>query len=337
MATQAIRSEIQLRRSFVLERLGRRAARSELKDLVDFMHGFPAPLARCSECGVLVRGEQRVPEAHAYEDDPNDLDLMAHVFPLYIEAFRRKADVYRPLLNPHADVLEIGSHLGAFLQVAEEWSWNAAALDVGNDTVQFARGRGFRVDRNVIEEASFSSGRFEAVFVWNCFEQIPDPGEMLRTIHHVLKRHGLLVIRVPNSLFYSVISRVLHEREHESFVVDALAYNNLLGFPYLYGYTAEALNRLASNHGFEPVSGANSELVTMPFADMSRRIVREQVVISQAVSAWSAAAAAASGRLAGPWIEMVFRKVEEPERKARHSPLRLPRRKIDSRFLERAA
>ena len=53
--------------------------REELKDLLDFMHGFPAPLARCSDCGLLVRGEQRVPEANSFEKDRNDLDLMAHV------------------------------------------------------------------------------------------------------------------------------------------------------------------------------------------------------------------------------------------------------------------
>jgi SAM-dependent methyltransferase len=227
--------------------------------------------------------------------------------------------------------------LGAFLQTAAEWSWNTAALNVGNDTVQFARSRGFRVDRNVLEEASFSFQTFEAVFVWNCFEQIPDPARLLTAIHHVLRRNGLLVIRVPNSLFYSVMSRAFEEREYEPLAAHALAYNNLLGFPYLYGYTAESLNGLVSNHGFKPVFGANSELVTMPFADMTRRITREQTVISQAVSEWSEAAALASGKLAGPWIEMVFRKLEEPEWKAQPSSVRLSRRKINPRFLERAA
>jgi SAM-dependent methyltransferase len=334
-----IRAEIQLRNSFVFERIGRRAARSELKDLVDFMHGFPAPLARCSSCGTLVRGEQRVREAHSYQGDPNDLDLMAHVYPLYLEAFRRKSNVYRPLLKPHADVLEIGSHLGAFLQAAAEWSWNTAALDVGNDTVEFARSRGFRLERNVIEEASFPRGTFDAVFVWNCFEQIPEPGEMLTAIHFVLKRHGLLVIRVPNSLFYGMLSRQLQRKnqEAESFTVHALAYNNLLGFPYLYGYSAEALNRIVSYYGFKPVCGANSELVTMPFSDITPRITREQTAISQAVSEWSAAAAAKKGQLAGPWIEMVFRKVHDPASSKGSPARRLPRRKINPRFLERAA
>ena len=334
--TGAIKKEIELRRSFVLDRIGRRAARSELKDLIDFMHGFPAPLARCSDCGVLVRGEQRVPEAHSYEDDPNDPDLMAHVFPLYLEAFRRKQDVYRPLLKPYVDVLEIGSHLGAFLQTAEEWSWNAAALDVGSDTAEFARSRGFRVQQGIIEEAFISPRSLEAVFIWNCFEQIPDPDGMLKAIYRVLKPHGLLVVRVPNALFYTLLSRSLHAPEHNRWVVDALAYNNLLGFPYLYGYTAEALNRLASRYAFKPVSGANSELVTMPFPDVTRRITGEQIQISRAVSRWSAAALE-GGLLAGPWVEMIFRKLEEPEWKA-HQPIAgLRRRDIDTRFLERAA
>jgi hypothetical protein len=331
--TAAIRREIRLRREFVQDRLRRKAQRSELKDLMDFMHGFPAPVERCERCGLLARGEQKVPEAHAYSDDPNDRDLMAHLYPSYLEAFRRKEATYRPLLPPHADVLEIGSHLGAFLQTAEEWNWNASALDVGEDTAEFARSRGFSVHRNVIEEAAARKGSLHAVLIWNCFEQLAEPGATLHAARSLLQRHGLLVLRVPNALFYLLASGAARGEADNSFAVRALAYNNLLGFPYLFGYTAGALNRLLAVHGFEPVLGVNSELVTMPFPDRTRRIVSEQETVSRDVADWSSATTLASGVLTAPWIEMVFRKRDGSLPRAGA----WPSHRIDLRFQQRAA
>lgn len=331
--TNTIRQEIRLRRDFVKDRLRRKASRSELKDLLDFMHGFPAPLVRCSGCGLLMRDEQNMREAHSYQEDPNDRDLMSHLFPRYLEAFRHKETTYRPLLGPNSDVLEIGSHLGAFLQTGAEWNWNLVALDVGEDTAEFARERGFRVHANVAEEAPFRNASFDAILVWNCFEQLPEPASMLHACHRLLKRNGLLVVRVPNALFYRVLSRELCGAGEDCFALQALAYNNLLGFPYLFGYTATALNRLLQVNAFEPVFGVNSELVTMPFPDETLRIASEQRAISSAVAGWSAATTLDSGMLTGPWIEMVYRKAAQPVRRE----ATLPRQEIDLRFQQRAA
>src|SRR3954467_11271521 len=142
-AAAEIDRELQIQNEFVFARLDHKAKRAELKDLTDFMHGFPAPLVKCQNCGVLTRAERRMREAQSYEDDPNDPDLMAQLYPRYLAAFRQKEKAYRSLLDPAADVLDLGSHLGAFLQTAEEWNWKPIGLDVGTDTSAFARARGF--------------------------------------------------------------------------------------------------------------------------------------------------------------------------------------------------
>jgi SAM-dependent methyltransferase len=338
ISARAVSKEIDLRRDFILPRIGRKPSRAELKDLLDFMHGFPAPLFSCRGCNLLIRGEQRVREARAYEADPNDQELMRQVMPRYVKAFRNKREAYGDLLRPHADVLEIGPHLGAFLQTAEEWNWRATGLDVGKDTTEFIRSRGFAVRRDIVEQARFPSGSFDGVFIWNCFEQLPEPGPTLAAVHRLLRRHGLLVVRVPNAWFYRFAADPCRRDEFET----ALAYNNLLGFPYLFGYTAETLNRLILRYGFRPVRGFNSELVTMPFADLTGRIRSEQANVSENLADWSPAVSLDAGTLAGPWIELLYRKLEEEEwsRWAHARPAKviaLPRRRIDRRFLKRAA
>jgi len=313
--------EFELQREFVLSRLPSNPAPEELKDLTDFMHGAPAPLERCSRCGLTRRAEGDPEDAGSYEEDPNDPDVMAQVYPRYVQAFRNKEEGYRPLLRPNADVVELGPHLGGFLQTAEEWDWRPIGIDVGVDTTEFMRRNGLTVRHGLLEDARVRDGSSDAVFIWNCFEQLLDPVDTLKAAHRVLKKHGLLVVRVPNLSFYRSF------RGSRGLARKALAYNNLLGFPYLYGYTMETLNHLLARAGFTYERGFNSELITTPFADVSKRIAREQSRVSRAVAEWSTRTS--STTLTGPWIEAVYRRDTDAK------PL-APAARIDRRFMERA-
>ena len=49
----------------------------------------------------------------------------------------------------------------------------------------------------------------------------------------------------------------------------ALSYNNLLGFPFLNGYSLKGLNRLLASTGFETVAAFATSLLTPPYPEMS--------------------------------------------------------------------
>jgi SAM-dependent methyltransferase len=346
----ALQAEIETRNAFIRERLRRKANRAELKDLTDFMHDGPARLLRCVSCGLAVRDEPEVRAADSYEEDPNDPDLMQHVYPRYVEAFRKKAEAWRDRLRPGASVIEVGSHLGGFLQAAEEWNWRPVGLDIGKDTSEFARHQGLTVRRETPQDTLLPAASADGVFIWNCFEQLAEPGSALENVRRLLRPGGLLALRVPNLRFYLECRSEEHvhngPRPPEgrprvpdpigaaarglcaSDDTDGLAWNNLLGFPYLYGYTAESLNRLAVRSGFEPVRGYNSELITLPFPDPSTAVSAEQIANSRRIAEWSSRTTSESGALTGPWIEVIYRKMPEAQR-------RVP--KLDLTFLERAA
>jgi hypothetical protein len=84
----------------------------------------------------------------------------------------------KALLREHADVLEIGSHLGGFLQTAEQWGWRPTGLDIGASTSSFARRQGLSTKRRAIGDY-FPHRRSDAVYIWNCFEQLDDPSAIL--------------------------------------------------------------------------------------------------------------------------------------------------------------
>jgi SAM-dependent methyltransferase len=285
-----ISRECMLRESFVLERLDHRPEATEAMDLTRFMHGERARLVKCVRCGLFLRQENQA--AH-YDSDVYDADLMRFLYPRYLRAFEEKRGQYRKLLDTNSDVIELGSHLGAFLQTAEEWGWRPIGLDIGASTSSFARRQGLSVKRLAIEDY-FPTHRQDAVFIWNCFEQLDDPSSALRDSYRLLKPHGVLVVRVPNVRFYQQIRKQL-ARQYSRQPLKLLAYNNLLGFPYLHGFTPDLLSRLLRANGFHPLVLHNSNLLTPPYPDLSTRIQKE----------WGAVKRKSSQAAEGPWVEMV--------------------------------
>jgi SAM-dependent methyltransferase len=312
------------RERFVMARLARPASPNELKDLTDFFHQGAADILRCMDCQLLVRDERESPAAETYSDDEYDPSVMEQLYPRYLEAFRRKAEPYRALLPGNAKVLEIGSHYGAFLQTAQEWGWCAEGIDVGKDTSRFARSKGFTVHGKEIGQCGFRDRSFDAIFIWNCFEQIADPKPSLDECRRVLKPDGLLTVRTPNGLFYALCEALLTEQEPGSgaaeFLLEAMGYNNLLGFPYLYGYSGATLERLIKQFGFRCNGMLNSELITLPLPENPDWVEKEERAITDEVRMLAQSVLAnREGTLAGPWIEAWFRSESHKSVHAAHS------------------
>jgi SAM-dependent methyltransferase len=307
-----IDEESRRREQFVKQRLARPASRDELKDLTDFFHQAKADILACAECKLLLRDEHEPPPAETYSEDEYDPSVMERLYPRYLDAFRRKEKPYRALLPQGAETLEVGSHYGAFLQTAQEWGWRAEGVDVGKDTSRFARSKGFTVHGTEITECRFATRSFDAVFIWNCFEQLPDPRPTLAECSRILKPDGLLIVRVPNGLFYTICQKLLGEEGLRSgaseFLMQAMAYNNLLGFPYLYGHSVATLERLMRQFGFRSEGMLNSELLTLPLPENQGWVEAEERAISNDIRMLARSVLAnRDGVLTGPWIEVWFR------------------------------
>lgn len=279
-----VAEELAFRDRFFSDRLDHPLPRAELRDVTDVLLGTPADIFRCRECGVLVRND--APEEDAFRDDRYDERVLRSLHETHADAFRAKEADYRPLLPRGARVAEIGSYAGGFLAAAREWGWRATGCDVGRDTAAFTREAGFDTRCTRFEDAGFAKGSLDAVFVWNCFEQLSECGATLDAILRTLRRGGLLVLRVPDAVFYA--------RNRES-SPGAVAYNGLLGWPHRFGFSETAIASLAAQHGFA-----------------RRRVLHRPVIrpLRKAMRAW----AQAEERLllrhgALGWVEVTFRPV----------------------------
>jgi len=307
-----LQEECRTRELFVAHRLTRPPQPDESKDLTEFFHTEGADVLACETCGLLARNEHEPPPAQEYSEDEYDPAVMEHQYPRYLEAFRKKENPYRNLLPRGSRVLEIGSHYGAFLQVAGEWGWKAEGVDPGKDTSRFAQSKGFTVHVAALEDCSFPAEHFDGVFIWNCFEQIEDPRPTLVVCRGVLKRNGLLAVRTPDGQFYALCERLLSDAEvrpeAKDFLLRAMGYNNLLGFPYLYGHSRATLRRLIQPYGFEMQGTLSSELLTFPLPENPHWVDREEREISAGLRLLeNSVLIDQSGPSIGPWVEAWFR------------------------------
>ena len=309
---QQLQQECGLRERFVQRRLTRQPDPDELKDLTEFFHAEKADIFACSRCGLLIRNEHEPPPAQEYSEDEYDPSVMDRQYPDYLEAFRRKEEPYRCLLPEGARVVEVGSHYGAFLQAAEEWGWRAEGADPGKDTSRFAKSKGFTVHVATLEECAFEAGQFDGVFIWNCFEQIDNPKPTLEACRRILKAGGLLTVRTPDGQFYAACGRVLRDASLDSeardFLLRVLGYNNLLGFPYLYGYSRSTLTRLIEPSGFTFEGALGAELIKFPLPEIPRWVEKEEQEISSELRrVTDFVVKRGSGDAMGPWLEAWFR------------------------------
>jgi SAM-dependent methyltransferase len=314
LSEEAVRLETLMRAQFVFDRVEKTPRPEERKDLTSFAHGAMATLLECPQCCVLVRREEHAEPVRTYEEDEYDSTVMSALLPRYTEAFRAKEQPYRALLGLGARVIEVGPHFGAFMEVAREWGWQSAGVDIGKDTTRFIRSRGFEIHQCRLEQCGFEEGSYDGIFIWNCFEQIPEPGSLLGEAQKVLKNDGVLVLRTPNALFYRICQhrlRATPDGDLSLWIVRALGYNNLLAFPYLYGYDSASLKAVAEASGFQTEAELNSELITLPFPELAPWIVEENRAAYAMIRTWSELEdREREGLLTAPWIELIFRKAQ---------------------------
>lgn len=305
VSCDAVAEEMELRKKFFASRIDGYVEPAQRKDSIDVAQNDPADIRICRPCGVLVRSGRRA----NFRSDRYAPHVMERMLRIDIDAYRHREPRIRPLLPERANVAEIGSYVGGFLHVAANWEWTATGIDLGGDTSRFARSHGYPTRTETLEQCAFDDATFDGIFVWNTFEQIDDPAALLREARRVIRPGGVLVIRTPNALVYAICEALLDLArprsldDHDPLVL-ALGQSNLLGFPHLFGFTADSLDRFVTPFGFalvEQVSDRHIAHETRFTAAARREAERVDEAFTRIEKMMR------PGAVAGPWFEAVYR------------------------------
>ena len=300
-----VREEMEALWAFHTRRLRDDTPPERLTDRVAFSQAPPLRLVQCSRCETVFRNprERAFEVTEVYEDETPSLEALQSLHDTQRTAYDSQAARLTDVVGKPGRGIEVGSYAGAFLGAANQIGWHFEGLDINEVANEFARALGYQVTSGDL--TSFRTRQpFDAVAIWNCFDQLPDPRVAARAARALLKPRGVLAIRVPNGAFYAAIRRRL-DGVAGPVARTLLAHNNLLGFPYRHGFTVRSLSLLLEDTGFDIVRAHGDSLV--PIADEWTRgwAAAEEKMVKTAMKAL-----AALDTDGAPWFEVYARSRE---------------------------
>lgn len=302
----AVRREVELLWEFHGKRLRPATPPERLVDRVAFSEHPPFRLVECNRCGLVYRNpiERAFELDSIYADATPSREFLQALHDTQLPAYRAQARRLLEVLGRRGSGLEVGSYVGGFLSAAREVGLQFEGVDINSEVNAFTRSLGFTVHDGDLESL-VRHGDVDSVAIWNTFDQLPDPRATAHAAWRLLRPGGVFVVRVPNGELYAALRRGMTRPVTGGLARLALAHNNLLTFPYRYGFTTRSLTRLLERVGFSVERVQGDVLVpiadeyTRPWAKLEERIVKLALgVAARRRTKWA------------PWIEVYGSKVE---------------------------
>ena len=198
--------------------------------------GVNMDIRQCTGCGLVQLDSEPVPYYREV--------IRAAAFSPDMAAFRYKqfADFVRRHSLEGKRVVEIGCGRGEYLSIMQRCGVEAQGVEYSPDAVASAVASGLRVTRAYAGDDAFAldDAPFDAFFILNFLEHLPDLNAVLDGIRRNLAIGGLGLVEVPN------FDMILRSQLFAEFVTDHLFY-----------FTRETLTATLKLNGFDIVECAD--------------------------------------------------------------------------------
>ena len=210
-------------------------------------------IVRCNICGLFYRNPRLSDEDeiskyrdHVYGDSHCPILHKARN-EIYITGLKR--------IEPYKGrILDIGCSDGFFLKLAQQKGWTPYGIEISNFFLRKAREN--LGDKHVFDVplrmVKFPSNSFDAITMWDVLDQLTDPWSELIEINRILKKGGLLVVRVRNMSFHLAADK-LFKRTLWGIVRSPSTF-------HLYGFNNRNLKTMLKKAHFSKIKVENSRL-----------------------------------------------------------------------------
>jgi len=163
-------------------------------------YGEHYQIVQCRLCGLVYTDPRRPAGAiwRDYEDVVDERYLEEREGRL--ATFQRNIQPLEALVPNHNGqrLLDVGAHVGVFVEVAQERGWDAWGLEPSRWAVEVGRGRGLNMIQGGLRDVELDSDAYDAVTMWDVVEHLLDPLAELREAARVLKPGGVLLAHTIN-------------------------------------------------------------------------------------------------------------------------------------------
>lgn len=202
---------------------------------------MPFSIVKCNRCGLVYQNPQLDKEYIKsiyiedyylgkgdvnYSKDPGKDKFIAD------ERFK----IIEKMKSP-SKILDIGCHLGRFLEVAYKRGWKPYGIDISAAATKEAdKINGLNIFLGELVEIRFEDRFFDLITCFEVVEHFSYPSETLAEIHRILKDDGLLVIQTANMNSFRI--RFLNPHYYYLPV-------------HMYYFTKETIVKMLKNSGFK--------------------------------------------------------------------------------------
>jgi len=165
-------------------------------------------LARCQKCSLLSLQPRPLPDEILYfypmdyepfwlpiEEEPNLFLRWIHR-----RHFAIRCHVVESFFPNGGNLLDIGCGTGGFLAMLRRNNrWYGVGVDINEQAASVARRQGLCVFCGDLNQMFLPAGFFDVATMWEVLEHVRDPLNILKTIHHLLKPKGILLLSTPNA------------------------------------------------------------------------------------------------------------------------------------------
>jgi hypothetical protein len=173
-------------------------------------------LVRCRDCGfaqpetlpVLPNFFRRIYDQRwsaQWLDAEFEAGTKQRIFDtIFAEVGRRTRDLDHALR-----LLDVGAHVGAFVDMAGARGWCPEGLEWNTRTASYAERRtGVRIHRSDLEALAAEGRRYDVITLTDVLEHMPEPCKALRASHRLLHRGGWVAVKVPHGRLQLAKQRV---------------------------------------------------------------------------------------------------------------------------------
>lgn len=164
-------------------------------------------IVECQSCGLVYQNPRPIfdeilehypPEYESYiSSEDRETNIL---FKQMIQYGLSKRANYITKYSKQGRLLDVGCATGVFLNgMRTRGRWDLFGVELNNTAAQVARDKfGLNIFTGTIQQASLPSEYFDVVTLWDVLEHLYDPTEALEEVKRVLRKNGILVLRVPN-------------------------------------------------------------------------------------------------------------------------------------------
>lgn len=181
-------------------------------------YGEHFQIVQCKQCGLVYASPRRKP-ADILDDYESVVDTRyLDEQPARVATFARNIRPLEKLLSHeagqqganHDRLLDVGAHVGVFVEVACGRGWEACGLEPSRWAVEKGRERGLTMHQGTLRDAELDAESYDAVTMWDVIEHLVDPMADLVEATRLLKPGGALLVHTIN--IDSALARLMGKR-----------------------------------------------------------------------------------------------------------------------------